>query len=105
MKQNIIFCLIFLFAFSGCAWFQARDEKTAYEIEGALIDVYGLKGLKNKQNGHANDKRGFQPDKEIEIRYGAQRITITDKVFLGMISILYDPFETPDTDVYENCRK
>lgn len=40
MKKKIIFCLIVLFAFSGCAWFQARDEKTAYELADDGMTAY-----------------------------------------------------------------
>lgn len=81
------------------------DSETAFEVEGALIDVYGLEGLKNIQNGHRNVARGRQPNREIEIRYGAEAVEITDPVFLGMISNEYDPFKTPDEEVLEVCRK
>lgn len=40
MKKQIVFCLIALFAFSGCAWFQARDDKTAYELADDGMTAY-----------------------------------------------------------------
>jgi outer membrane protein assembly factor BamD len=40
MKQNIIFCMILFFAFPGCSWFQARDEKTAYELAEEGMSAY-----------------------------------------------------------------
>ncbi len=81
------------------------DSDTAFEVEGALIDVYNLDELKNVQNGHYNSERGLQPDNMIEIRYGAEEVEITDPVFFGMITTAYNPFTTSDEDVYEICRK
>jgi hypothetical protein len=58
------------------------DEATAFEVEGALIDAYGLEDLKNEQNGHGNRKRGLRDWKDIEIEYGAVPVIIDDPVVL-----------------------
>ena len=81
------------------------DEKTAFEVEGALIDAYGLDELKNAVNGHGHNTRGLQPDLELEIRYGAEPAIIEHPVFLAMVSGTYDPFTTPDDQLYEVARK
>jgi hypothetical protein len=81
------------------------DEKTAFEVEGALIDIYGLDELKNAVNGHGHNTRGLQPDIELEVRYGSDPIQIEHRVFLAMVSGTYDPFTTPDDHLYEVARK
>jgi hypothetical protein len=58
------------------------DANTAFEVEGALIDIYGLEDLKNKVNGHSGSTRGMRPWEEIEIEYGAVPVVIDDPVMI-----------------------
>ena len=51
-----------------------KDEKVAYEIEGALIDAYS--GLTNIQGGHGNSDYGCSNVKEIQQRYEAEKAVL-----------------------------
>jgi hypothetical protein len=57
------------------------DSKTAYEVEGALIDAYG--GLANKVNGHNNDY-GITNAIEINNRYTLREFTDLDVAKSGI---------------------
>ncbi len=46
IKKIPILCLIFIFFFSGCSWFQAKDEKSAQELS--------VEGMEEYQNGNYN---------------------------------------------------
>lgn len=79
------------------------DEETAFEVEGALIDAYGLEELKNDQNGHKNNQCGICSDKELEFRYGATPVIIDDPVFLGW-ALHFIPDKTTPEELYEDTR-
>ena len=79
------------------------DEKTAFEVEGALIDAYGLDELKNEQNGHKNNDLRICSDQELEIRYGATPVIIEDPVFLGW-ALHFIPNKTTPEELYEDTR-
>ena len=40
MKRILIFCLISLLVFSGCAWFETKEEKTAQELVSNGMDDF-----------------------------------------------------------------
>ena len=40
MKRFVLLCLITMFAFSGCAWFQTEEEKTSQELINEGMDQY-----------------------------------------------------------------
>ncbi len=40
MKRILIFCLISLFVFSGCAWFERKEEKPAQELASEGMDSF-----------------------------------------------------------------
>lgn len=56
------------------------DEKTAYEVESALIDAFP--GLTNIVSGHDADERGVTHASEIITRYQAQPIVPHHKLIL-----------------------
>ena len=78
------------------------DENTAFEVEAALIDIYGLEDLKNEVLGHGRD-RGICSDQELEIRYGATPVIIEDPVFLGW-ALHFIPDKTTPAELYEDTR-
>ena len=75
-------------------------EDQAFEVEAALIDLYHLDELKNEVLGHGRD-RGICSAKELEIRYGALPVTITDPVFLGFVTS-YDPENTSPEELFHD---
>ena len=79
------------------------DEDTAFEVEGALIDVYKLEDLKNEQNGHGNRQRGLRDWQDIEIEYGALPIEIEDPVIL-LKSTDYSWDPVTNTVIYDKIR-
>ncbi len=40
MKRILIFCLISFFVFSGCAWFETKEEKPAQELASIGMDDF-----------------------------------------------------------------
>jgi len=62
----------------------ALDEKTAFEVEGALIDAY--LGLANIQNGSGNSENGVMHVYEINQKYAAIEATFEHKVLLISIN-------------------
>lgn len=54
------------------------DDKTAFEVEAALIDAYS--GLTNIAGGHGNADRGIAHAKQIIERYCAEDALIDDKI-------------------------
>jgi len=52
------------------------DEKTALEVEGALIDAYP--SLTNKANGHRNNDNGISNAEEIERRFSKKEYKNSD---------------------------
>lgn len=62
----------------------ALDEKTAFEVEGALIDAY--LGLSNIQNGSGNSENGVMHVHEINQKYAAIEAIFEHKVLLISIN-------------------
>ncbi|ENX19380.1 hypothetical protein F892_03548 [Acinetobacter vivianii] len=62
----------------------ALDEKTAFEVEGALIDAY--LGLANIQNGSGNSENGVMHVYEINQKYAAIEAIFEHKVLLISIN-------------------
>ena len=56
------------------------DEKTAFEVEAALIDAYA--GLTNIANGHGSSEFGSMHYKEIIERYVAREMEFQHKILL-----------------------
>lgn len=73
------------------------DEKTAFEVEAALIDAYP--GLTNIASGHASSDYGSMHANEIIERYTARQMEIRHKVLL--ISVNRTALES---SLYESVR-
>jgi len=56
------------------------DEKTAFEVEGALIDAYP--GLTNEVEGHGSGDRGVRHSAEIIREFSAAQIDFQHKVMI-----------------------
>jgi uncharacterized protein len=74
------------------------DEKTAFEVEAALIDAYPE--VMNAQSGHDCDERGIMHANQIIERYQAQEIEFYHK--LVMLNI--GRSATENISVYESVR-
>jgi len=79
------------------------DEDTAFEVEGALIDIFRLEDLKNEVSGHGNRQRGLRDWKDLEIEYGAVPVTIDDPVIL-LKSTNYSWDKVSNTAIYDKIR-
>lgn len=73
------------------------DEKTAFEVEAALIDCYP--GLTNISDGHSNNDRGCMHSKQIIELYAAEEIVIDDNLILININQ-----SSNSTELYEAVR-
>ncbi len=60
------------------------DEKTAFEVEAALMDAYP--GLTNIQGGHSSGARGCMNAKQIEEMYNAQEAEIEHSVLFILVN-------------------
>ena len=47
MKRTFFVCLIALLAFSGCAWFESKEEKSAQELASDGMDQYNNEEYKD----------------------------------------------------------
>lgn len=56
------------------------DERTAFEVEGALIDAYP--GITNIVEGHGNSEFGVMHSEEIIQKYSAEEATFRHKVVM-----------------------
>lgn len=65
-----------------------KDEKVAYQIEAALIDVYP--GLANKVSGHGSDDFGVRHVQEIIAEYVAQPFVPMEPLILISIARSYE---------------
>lgn len=73
------------------------DEKTAYEVEGALMDAYS--GITNLVGGHGNSDRGAAHSQQIIERYSAQDADIAHRAI--EINVRYS---AEDRDLYGATR-
>ena len=77
------------------------DQKTAFEVEGALIDAYP--GLTNIQNGHGNSEYGCASTLQIQQRYQAEEAQIPSGQF--MIIKVKEATIDDQGSLYEAVRK
>jgi uncharacterized protein len=62
------------------------DEDTAFELESALIDIFGLENLANIKAGHKSD-RGIMTAAEIQLKYDAEKLTVDDNTKILLVCI------------------
>ena len=79
-----------------------EDEKTALEIEGALIDAYP--GLSNIQGGYGNADYGCMNTEQIINLYSAPIADIPQNQYL-IIKIREETVKTNNGSIYEAVRK
>lgn len=82
------------------------DEKTAFEVEAALIDFIGLDNLTNMQGGHSSHDFGIMTTEEIKAMYESEELEpfANEKCLLININALYRR-DMSDKDIYEATRK
>lgn len=81
------------------------DEKTAFEVEAALIDILNLKVEErggNEVRGHGSE-RGVNSIDELRIIYGAEELETDEPILLIKINRLYEKGMSLD-QVYEKVR-
>lgn len=79
-------------------------EKEAFEIEGAAIDLIGMKNLTNIVTGHYASERGLMSLEDIAIKYQAEDAEFDEPALLININKLYHYDMTPE-ELYEATRK
>lgn len=79
-------------------------EKEAFEVECAVIDLYGIENLTNLVLGHYSSTRGKMSAKDIEIEYQAQDALFDEPVLLITINKFYS-HGMPATALYDATRK
>lgn len=77
------------------------DEKTAFRVEGAVIDALGLDT--NVARGRHSPQFGRLPLRDLIAHYRAKQVTIRHPVVLIRINRLYHPSMSP-TALYEATR-
>lgn len=78
-------------------------EKEAFEVEAAIIDYLGIKGLTNLKLGHESRERGEMNISDIIAQYAAKRIEITEPSILIRVNKLFRYGMTAD-ELYEITR-
>ena len=76
------------------------DQKTAFEVEAALIDA--IPGLTNIQDGHGNSEKGSACIKELITKYTADTVDFDEKVIV--IKLKPATVHACNEDVYEAGR-
>jgi hypothetical protein len=79
------------------------DEKSAFEIEAALIDFAGMKNLSNLQGGHHSEDFGMKTADEISAMYEAEEFFADDPLILININHEFDRKKTPK-ELYDATR-
>ncbi|HEX8616123.1 MAG TPA: hypothetical protein VF911_00945 [Thermoanaerobaculia bacterium] len=82
---------------------ELRDEETAFRIEAAVIDLYGLDTLTNEVRGWRSLQLGRIPLSELTIYYAATPVTVEVPALLIRINRLYRHNMTP-LELYEATR-
>jgi hypothetical protein len=82
---------------------ELRDEETAFRIEAAVIDLFGLDALTNEVRGWRSLQVGRIPLSELTMYYAAKPIAVTDPALLIRINRLYHHNITPQ-ELYEATR-
>jgi len=81
-----------------------EDEKTAFEVEAALID--SVPGLSNVVSGHGSNDRGPSNAKLIQEMYSVEQLSddeITEKMII--IKVKQSSIDSQYGDIYEATRK
>jgi uncharacterized protein len=78
-------------------------ESEAFEVESAIIDFIGKKGLTNIVAGHNMDRRGRMSIPEIVAYYQAKPVIISEPVILVIVNKLYERNISPE-QLYEITR-
>ena len=63
------------------------DEDTAFEVESALIDCFGLENLTNIQLGHKSKDRGLMGVTDIQLRYDAEKLIVDDNTKILLVCL------------------
>jgi hypothetical protein len=80
------------------------NERTAYEVESALIDLIGLSSLTNEVKGHKTSIRGRSTIEELQIKYEAKVAELDNETLLININRLYKRHMSLN-DVYDVTRR
>ncbi len=80
------------------------NEKTAYEVEAAMIDFIGLDKLSNEQDGHHNFDFGLRTTDQVKALYEAEDFAPEDPLVLININKQYKRTSTPE-EIYQFTRK
>lgn len=80
------------------------NEKEAFEVESAVIDLLDINNLTNEVKGHNSEIRGIMNLKEIKINYEAEDIDYDEPLILININNLYKKGISTD-ELYEATRK
>jgi hypothetical protein len=80
-----------------------RDEETAFRIEAAIIDLFGLDALTNEARGWRSLQLGRIPLSELTMYYAATPVEVDEPALLIRINRLYRHNMTPQ-ELYEATR-
>jgi hypothetical protein len=80
-----------------------RDEETAFRIEAAVIDLFGLDALTNETRGWRSLQAGRLPLSALTFYYAAQPVAVRVAALLIRINRLYRHDMTP-VELYEATR-
>lgn len=80
-----------------------RDEETAFRIEAAVIDLFGLDVLTNEVRGWRSLELGRIPLSELKMYYAAKPVDVEVPALLIRINRLYRYNMTPE-ELYEATR-
>ena len=80
-----------------------RDEETAFRIEAAVIDLFGLAALTNEVRGWRSLQLGRIPLPELTMYYAAKPVDVEVPALLIRINRLYRHNMTPE-ELYEATR-
>jgi len=79
------------------------DEESAFRIEAAVIDAFGLKAVTNRVRGWRSIETGRMPLKQAIAYYAAKPIRVTDPALLVRVNQLYR-HDITSTELYEITR-
>jgi hypothetical protein len=80
-----------------------RDEETAFRIEAAIIDLFGLDALTNEVRGWRSLQLGRLPLTELNLYYAAKPVEVEVPALLIRMNRLYRHNMTPQ-ELYEATR-
>jgi uncharacterized protein len=63
------------------------DEDTAYEVESALIDCFGLENLANIQAGHKSSDRGIMSATDVQLKYNPKKLRVDHNTKILLVCI------------------